>query len=167
MIRRPPRSTLFPYTTLFRSELWQITEDELLEASLGILHLYDRPRVRLFVRRDPYDRFLSMLLFVPRDRYDSQMRERAGEILARSWGGRLSAFYLHYTEANLARVHFIVAVEPGHHVEPDLQAVEAELAEASRTWGDRFEEAVRDRFPGAAAGELIGRYAKAFPVGYQ
>ena len=150
-----------------RDELFQITEDELLETSLGILHLYDRPRVRLFVRRDPFDRFLSMLLFVPRDRYDSAYRERAGAILARAWGGRLSAFYPYYTEAGLARVHFIVAVEPGQHAEPDLFEVEAELAEAARTWADRFEEAVRDRFGGAEAGNLIARYADGFAVGYQ
>src|SRR3712207_9094262 len=104
MIRRPPRSTLFPYTTLFRSELWQITEDELLEAALGVLHLYDRPRVRLFVRRDPFDRFLSILLFVPRDRYDSRVRERSGEILAQAWGGRVSAWYPSYTESALVQI---------------------------------------------------------------
>src|SRR5256885_12179368 len=26
MIRRPPRSTLFPYTTLFRSDVWRLLE---------------------------------------------------------------------------------------------------------------------------------------------
>src|SRR2546429_9663332 len=28
MIRRPPRSTLFPYTTLFRSLIWEPTPDK-------------------------------------------------------------------------------------------------------------------------------------------
>ncbi|HEX8570510.1 MAG TPA: NAD-glutamate dehydrogenase [Caulobacteraceae bacterium] len=152
-----------------RDELFQITEDELLDTALGVLHLYDRPRVRLFVRRDPYDRFLSMLLFVPRDRYDSNLRERAGEILARAWGGRVSAFYPSYTESALVRVHFIVAVPPGEHTEPVLAEVEAELATASRTWRDRFEEAVRERgvVQTDSVSALLARYADAFPIGYQ
>src|SRR5258708_21561132 len=40
MIRRPPRSTLFPYTTLFRSEL-----DDLLQLLLGLVdagHVLER-----------------------------------------------------------------------------------------------------------------------------
>ena len=61
-----------------RDELFQMTEDQLLENALGILHLHDRPRVRVFERRDPFDRFVSVLMFVPRDRYDTDLRQRAG-----------------------------------------------------------------------------------------
>src|SRR3712207_6890650 len=35
MIRRPPRSTLFPYTTLFRSELAQLAVDTIAEKPSG------------------------------------------------------------------------------------------------------------------------------------
>ena len=59
-----------------RDELFQATEDELLQTALGILHLYDRPRARLFARRDALDRFISVLAFFPRDRYDSALRAR-------------------------------------------------------------------------------------------
>ena len=58
-----------------RDELFQISEDELLGIALGVLHLSDRPRVRVFERKDPFDRFASVLLFVPRDRYDSDLRK--------------------------------------------------------------------------------------------
>jgi glutamate dehydrogenase len=64
-----------------------------------VLHLYDRPRVRLFARRDPFDRFISVLLFVPRERYDSGVRERAGKILADAFGGRVSAYYPSFSDA--------------------------------------------------------------------
>src|SRR6185436_19599169 len=69
-----------------RDELFQMTEDELLAQALGILHLMDRPRLRLFERRDPFGRFASLLLFVPRERYDSDLTRRAGEILAQAYG---------------------------------------------------------------------------------
>ncbi|WP_300577897.1 NAD-glutamate dehydrogenase [Phenylobacterium sp.] len=151
-----------------RDELFQMTEDELLTNALGILHLFDRPRVRLFERRDPFDRFASVLMFVPRDRYDSDLRRRAGQLLAQAYGGRVSAYYPSFSESPLARVHFIIGFTPGHAREPDLAAVEAEIAEAARTWADRFEAAVRgqDR-PAAATADLVGRYAGAFSPGYR
>ncbi|MBW3558849.1 MAG: NAD-glutamate dehydrogenase [Proteobacteria bacterium] len=153
-----------------RDELFQATEDELLETSLGVLHLYDRPRARLFVRRDPFDRFISALAFFPRDRYDSDLRARAGEILAEAWGGHVSAWYPFHTETGLVRVHFIIGVKPGEHREPDLVALENALAEASRNWRDRFDEVVREqgRVDGVPATDLLGRYGPdAFEVGYQ
>ena len=152
-----------------RDELFQASIDELLESSLGILHLYDRPRVRLFARRDPFDRFISVLTFFPRERYDSDLRMRAGEMLARAWGGHVSAWYPFHTEVGLVRVHYIIGVKPGEHGEPDLHALEAEIAQASRTWRDRFEEVVRQAgaVDGHSASDVIARYAQAFHVGYQ
>jgi glutamate dehydrogenase len=101
-----------------RDELFQITEDELLRIALGVLHLYDRPRVRVFVRRDPFDRFVSVLVFIPRERYDSRVRQRAGQILADAFGGRVSAFYPTFSDAPLARVHFIIGVTPARTSSP-------------------------------------------------
>ncbi|PZQ63413.1 MAG: NAD-glutamate dehydrogenase [Phenylobacterium zucineum] len=151
-----------------RDELFQISEDELLEIALGILHLSDRPRVKVFERKDPFDRFASVLLFVPRDRYDSDLRKKAGDILTAAYGGRLSAYYPSFNDTPLARVHFIIGFTPGKHLTPDLRKVEAEIADASRTWEDRFDAAVRGsgREPDAVA-ETVGRYREAFPAGYR
>ena len=151
-----------------RDELFQITEDELLEQSVGILHLYDRPRVGLFERRDPFDRFASVLLFLPKDRYTSDLEARAGRILAGAYGGHVSASYPSFSDGSLARVHYIVGFTPGQHAWPDLKVVEAEIAEAARTWDDRFEAAVRSHLtdPEALAQTLL-RYRLAFPAGYK
>ncbi len=151
-----------------RDELFQMGEDELLAIALGVLHLYDRPRVRLFARRDPFDRFVSILLFVPRDRYDSGVRARAGDILAQAFGGRVSAYYPSFSDAPLARVHYIIGVAPGEHPSPDLSAVEAQIAETARTWEDRFEAAARDGgVARGTVGETLARYASAFSPGYR
>ena len=151
-----------------RDELFQITEDELLAMAVGILHLADRPRVKLFERRDPFDRFASVLLFVPRDRYDSDLRKRAGEILTEAYGGRLSAYYPSFNDTPLARVHFIIGFTPGHHHQPDLRRVEAEIAEAARTWEDRFDAAVRGSGRNSdAVAVTVARYRDAFPAGYR
>jgi glutamate dehydrogenase len=151
-----------------RDELFQISADELLAQALGILHLSDRPRVRLFERRDPFDRFVSILLYVPRDRYDSDVRRKAGEILTEAYGGRQSAYYPSFNDTPLARVHYIIGFTPGRHRNPDLRKLEAQIAEAARTWEDRFDAAVR---AGAgdpeAVGQTVARYSNAFPAGYR
>ena len=151
-----------------RDELFQMTEDELLDVALGILHLNDRPRVRLFERRDPFDRFASLLLFLPRDHYDSDVAARAGRILANAYRGRVSAAYPSFSDAPLARVHYIIGFTPGEHGQPDLRALEVAIAEAARTWEDRFEAAVRasGRAPADVA-DVLFRYREAFPAGYR
>ena len=151
-----------------RDELFQIGEDELLAQAMGILHLQDRPRVKLFERTDPFDRFASVLLFVPRDRYDSDLRKRAGEILTAAYGGRLSAYYPSFSDSPLARVHYIIGFTPGQHHAPDLRKVEALIAEAARTWEDRFDAAIRasGRTPDEVTA-TVARYHEAFPAGYR
>ncbi len=151
-----------------RDELFQITEDELLEIALGILHLYDRPRIKIFTRKDPFDRFVSVLAFVPRERFDAGVRERIGRILARAWGGRLSAWYPQLSDAPLVRIHYIIGVAPGDHPTPDPKALEAEVAEAGRSWIDRFEAALRAAdVDDNQIGVMSQRWAEAFAPGYR
>ncbi len=150
-----------------RDELFQIAEDELLEIALGVMHLSDRPRVRLFVRRDPFDRFISILLYAPRDRYDARLSDRVGRMLADAFGGHVSAYYPAYSDAPLARVHYIIGVSPGDHAEPDLAALEAAVAAVARTWSDDFEAAARSVVSAAEINDLISQWADAFPVGYR
>ncbi|WP_297802435.1 NAD-glutamate dehydrogenase [uncultured Brevundimonas sp.] len=151
-----------------RDELFQISEDELLDTALGILHLYDRPRIRLFSRRDPFDRFVSVLAFIPRERFDAALRARIGEILAKAWGGRVSAWYPQLSDQPLTRVHYIIGVTPGDHPVPDAKALEAEVAEAGRSWIDRFESALRAAdFNEVAVGPTSAKWAEAYGVGYR
>ena len=79
----------------------------------AILGLVDRPRVRALVRVDQFDRFVSVLVFVPRDRYDSVVREKIGTYLKTVFDGRLSAYYPAFPEGGLARVHFIIGRSGG------------------------------------------------------
>ncbi|WP_447911232.1 NAD-glutamate dehydrogenase [Brevundimonas bullata] len=151
-----------------RDELFQISEDELLETALGILHLYDRPRIRLFSRRDPFDRFVSVLCFIPRERFDAGLRQRIGGILAKAWGGRVSAWYPQLSDQPLTRVHYIIGVEPGAHLNPDPKALEAEVAEAGRSWVDRFETALRAAdVDEVAVGPTSAKWADSFGVSYR
>ncbi|MBV9993938.1 MAG: NAD-glutamate dehydrogenase [Caulobacteraceae bacterium] len=150
-----------------RDELFQLREDEILRIALGVLHLSDRPRVKLFARRDPFDRFVSVLFYAPRDRYDATLRARVGRMLAEAYDGRVSAYYPSYSDAPLARVHYIVGVTPGRHRQPDLAALEQAIAAAARTWSDDFERAARLDLPEGEGGPVAEIWGNAFPAGYR
>ena len=107
-----------------RDELFQIDEDTLFQFVLAIMHLDERPRVRVLARRDRFDRFVSVMVFVPRERYDSAARAAIGTYLAGVYKGRVSAFFPSFTEGPLVRVHFIIARLGGETPSPDRPTLE-------------------------------------------
>jgi glutamate dehydrogenase len=149
-----------------RDDLFQISEDELLAGAMQALRLQDRPQVDLFVRRDPFDRFASVLVYVPRERYDYDFVDGAGRLLARAFGGRVSAAYPEFNDAPLARVHFIVGFDPGERAEADIGDLRRDLVDLARTWMDRFHEAAMEAFEGEALDRAL-YLGKAAPAGYR
>src|SRR5215213_3804099 len=150
-----------------RDELFQIDKEELFEIAMGILHLQERQRVRLFVRRDAYGRFFSCLVFVPRDRYNTRIREKMQEILQRAFDGTNVEFNVRLSESVLARLHFIVYVAPGENPDYDASAIEERLAEATRSWTDNLYDALIEHFGEERGTELFRKYRDAFPPGYR
>jgi glutamate dehydrogenase len=132
--------------TLPRDELFQGEPDELFATAIGILNLQERQRIALFVRRDPLERFVSCLVYAPREHYDSGLRRRFALILERAFAGSLSAFYTHLDDEVLARIQFIIRTTRGAVPAADIAAIERELAEAGRNWSDRFAEAAAAAF---------------------
>jgi glutamate dehydrogenase len=128
--------------TFPRDELFQVTDDELFHTALGILKLGERPKVRVFVRFDRFDRFVSALVFVPRDRYDTAAREKIHHILAEAFHGRMSASTPTLDDTALARVYYIVGREEGGRPHVDVRALEERIRDAIRTWDDSFADAL-------------------------
>ncbi|BBK39686.1 glutamate dehydrogenase [Allostella sp. ATCC 35155] len=150
-----------------RDELFQIDEEALFETARGILHLEERPRVALFLRRDPFERFVSCLVYAPRDRYDTELRQRFQRILADTLAGEVMSFTTRLGDSPLARVHFVVRTTPGAIPDFSPEAVETLLAEAGRSWRDRLKEALDARMGEAEAQATLVRWAEAFPAGYR
>jgi glutamate dehydrogenase len=150
-----------------RDELFQIDEDTLYSFVLAIMHLDERPRVRVLPRGDRFDRFVSIMVFVPRDRYDSAIRASIGNFLAGVYKGRISAFFPFFPEGPLVRVHFIVARTGGETPNPDRTTLERSIEQLVRTWTDGLAEALTLVHEPVKAQQLIRRYRDAFPVGYR
>ncbi len=153
--------------TFPRDELFQIDIATLHDIATGILDLQERPRIKLFARRDPFDRFFSCLIFVPRDRLTSEMRARFISILVSELNGRLSNDYVQVGESPLARIHIIIGTDAGDApAEPDYPAIEAKLVAAARTWNDNLRDALEDRFGEEKASSLRALYGRAIPASY-
>jgi glutamate dehydrogenase len=150
-----------------RDELFQASVPELVRTVRGIVNLYERRRVRLFARRDPYQRFFSCLLFVPRDRYNTQARERIERILREELGGTDIESQVQISQSALARLHVMVRTEPGRAGTADVERIERRITEALRTWADQLREELNARLAPEEAESLADRYLDAFPAAYQ
>ena len=152
--------------TFPRDELFQTDEDQLFDTVIGILNLQERQRIALFIRRDPLERFASCLLYVPRERYDTALRERFSAILEEAFAGQLSNFYTHLDESPLARIQFIIRTTCGRVPMVDVTILEKRLADAGRSWSDRLEEAATAAFGEEEARARL-RSFQPFPITYQ
>ncbi len=150
-----------------RDELFQAPEAVVLDGARRALDLTIRPRVALAVRRDPFERFVSAIAWLPRDTFDTRLRERVGQMLARAYGGRLSAFYIALGDAPLARIHYIIATRPGEVPDVDADVLEAAIAQAARGFGERLAEALAATEGEAEAAARLGRWRDAFPAAYR
>ena len=150
-----------------RDELFQIDEDTLYQFALVILQLDERPRVRVLPRRDRFDRFVSILVYVPRDRYDSGIRAAIGNYLAAAFNGRVSAYFPSFTEGPLVRVHFIIGRAEGEAPNPDRATLDREVEGIVRSWTDGLGEALAAGSAPLRGRVLFERYREAFPIDYR
>ena len=149
-----------------RDELFQASVEELSRIAHGILNLQERQQVRIFVRRDAFRRFFSCLVYVPRDRYNTLVRERIEDILSAELNGTQVESEVQMSESKLARVHFIVRTDPENPPRVRLAALEKTISEAVRTWHDGLRDELVERFGEQQGLTLFRRYGEVFPAAY-
>ena len=150
-----------------RDELFQIDADTLYRFALGILHLRDRHGVRLFVRPDPFQRYVSCLVFVPRDSYNTEVRKRMEAALKEAYGTEQCEFGVNLSEALLARVHFTLRMAEHKIPAVDESTLERRLARAARSWVDDLGDALHEHCGEAQGNRLHARYRDGFSAAYR
>ena len=123
--------------TFPRDELFQIGVEDLYEIAVGILELGERQRVRLFMRTDRYERFVSCLVFIPRDRFNTANRIKIGEILSEALGAESLDWGLRLTEWVLVRIHYTLRLPADVRPDFDADELEARIVEADALVGRR------------------------------
>jgi glutamate dehydrogenase len=150
-----------------RDSLFQMGTEELFNVAIGILGLGERQRLRLFMWRDPLDRFVECLVCIPRDRFNTENRERVGRILLDALKGVALDWTLQLSESRLVRVHYIIRCGEQPAGDYDATTIEARLTQAVRAWTDDLRDALLDEHGEEEGTKLFKRYERAFPPGYQ
>ena len=151
-----------------RDELFQIDVSTLVETAVGIQRLQERRRTRLFLRPDIYGRFMSAIVYLPRDRYTTAVRLRIEKELRETFHAESIDFEARMTESALTRLFFRIRLPKDAAVgEVDAAALEHRLVMAVRSWAEGISEALRERHPLEEAERLSGLWAGAFPASYR
>ncbi|WP_227429309.1 NAD-glutamate dehydrogenase [Psychrobacter sp. I-STPA6b] len=153
--------------TLPRDDLFQGSIDELYPMVSGIASLQDRKRLRLFTRIDHYQRFVSCLVYIPRDKFNTKLRIRVQKVLLDAFGGVSSGFTTQFDESHHARVHVHVRTKPGHIKSVNVSELEAQLGHVMQGWQEGFEKALLSDVGEAQAYRLLHAYLPHIPVSYQ
>jgi len=152
--------------TLPRDDLIQGSEEEILEIAMGIFYMQDRKRIRLFARMDVYHRFVSCLVYVPKERINTELRLAMKQILEDSFNAVDCSFSTQFSESILARIHYLIKINPQNFPEYDLKEIEQKLIEVGRSWTDDLQTHLHEAFGEEQANSLYAHYKNAFPLAY-
>ena len=151
-----------------RDELFQAHVDWLTDIAEHVMHMRERRQTRLYVRPDDYGRFVSCLVYLPRDRYTTDVRLDISELLREAYAGESVEYTALVTESVLARLHYIVHVPAGAPIpDVDVSALQGRLARAATSWDDEFTAAVVAEVGEVQARTVLAEFADAFPDGYK
>ncbi|WKE67366.1 NAD-glutamate dehydrogenase [Gallaecimonas kandeliae] len=150
-----------------RDELIQAKEEELQQVGLGVLQMQERDKTRLFIRKDPFGRYYSCMVYVTKERYNTQLRIATQRILAQALGSTEEVeFTTYFSESVLCRTHYLVRVKDADK-EINVKEIEANLIEAARSWEDKLEAALLSIHGESNGKKLARKYVQAFPRSYK
>ncbi|KAI5913226.1 NAD-glutamate dehydrogenase [Thauera sp. 2A1] len=150
-----------------RDELIQTSSDDLYDTAMGILRLGERQRTRLFVRRDSFGRYYACLLFVPRENYNTDVRQRMQAVLSEALHGVSAEFNVHLSDSPLARILIVIRTLPGAAPDFDVHELEQRLVRLARRWEDDLAHALVEAVGEERANALFAQYAGGFAAGYR
>lgn len=150
-----------------RDDLFQTPVDDLFSTAIAIVQIQERNKLRVFLRRDPYGRFVYALAYVPRDVYSTETRLRIQQVLVERLQAIDCEFWTYFSESVLARVQFILRVDPKNRVDIDPQQLEREVIQACRSWQDDYASLVIEAFGEAKGTRILADFPRSFPAGYR
>ena len=162
------RALINALETLPRETMFHFGVNELLTTGTELSRAEERRNVSLFIHQERYGRFVSCLTLIPRSRFSTQTRDKVQKILVSRFEAADCEFSVQLTSSRLARVHFVLRVDPGRLAESvDIAKLEVELNEATRSWSDRLQDTIRENFGDDHGPALARKYASAFKQDFQ
>jgi len=150
-----------------RDELLQISEDELFQQALAITHIHERRHTRVFTRTDRYGLFVTCLVFLPRDLYNTSLRERVQNLLVTEFGATHAEFQPYFSESILVRLHFTLRVQPGTQRHVESREIEQQIIAMTHDWVAELTSQAEIAFGESQGRLLVRKYAAGFAAGYR
>ena len=161
------RSLMHVLEDMPRDELYHSDDETLYRYAMGVMQLQERQRVRVFVRQDVYGQFISVLVFVPRDRFDTDLRKQVQAILIATFDGKSSEFKIQLSESVLARIHFIIHTGQCCNLEYDITVIEQKIVASLYEWSDGFKDTLHGYFGEERGNLLYNRYKQGISAAYR
>lgn len=149
-----------------RDELFQISENDLYNIATGIVNLSCRSVIRVFPRIDKFKRFISFLIFLPKELFNTAARQNIQKILEKEYNGYVDSYSTYFTMHQIARLHIIVKTD-NVSSNIDISNIEKQITEATKLWSDSLKDNIYSHFNIKEAGTLYKLYKKAFSLSYQ
>ena len=150
-----------------RDELFQSSVADLVRTATGILNLQDRLQVKIFLRRDAFRRFLSCIIYVPREKYTTAVRLRVEAILLEELKGLSVDSSVQIVDSPLARMYTIVRTSATNKIRTNINRIEGRIGEAVVDWRDRLREQLIKQFGEDEGFSLFREYGESFSPGYE
>ena len=151
-----------------RDEMLQAPVDELFNTIESILAIQERRQLRVFLRKDIYGRFLNALVYVPRDRYNTELRIKMQDILMDACNGTSSEFNVQFSQLVLARVNFTIQIaDPKNSPTIDAEDIQRKMQDAMSSWEDKLLMALHKNHGEESGNQLFNSYAPYLPAAYR
>ncbi len=153
--------------TFPRDSVFLADENRLFETAMSVVRIQERRKVKLFAHRARFLNFVHCLVYVPRDLYTTELRQKIQAILVEAYAALESDFTTFFSESALARTQFVLRTNRDNMPDPDVVVLEQKIIEVTSAWQDQFKEAALDTFGEEEGEAVIGLYEKSFSLGYQ
>ncbi|MEN0035987.1 MAG: NAD-glutamate dehydrogenase [Cellvibrio sp.] len=153
--------------TFPRNELFLSSSTELYETLRGIAQINERSMVRLFMRRDPFGKFVNFIIYVPRDYFSTKVRLAIQELIGNAIGSHESEFTTYFSESILARVYLVFKVDSATPSQVDVATLQAGIVNITRSWEDYLHTALAEVHGEELSAQLLREYRDAFSAAYQ
>lgn len=153
--------------TFPRNELFLSSSTELYETLTGVARINERSMVRLFMRRDPFGKFINFIIYVPRDYFSTRVRLQIQQLIGDVIGSRECEFTTYFSESILARVYLVFKIDGAMPSQVDVATLQAGIINITRSWEDYLHTALLEAHGEEVSNQLLRDYRDAFSSAYQ
>lgn len=149
-----------------RDELFYLEESQIYDISQNVLNMSDQHSLTLSIRPDIYGRYITVMIFLAKEKYSVALKGRIAELLEQYLQGKISSDNVLLGDLDYARLIFVIEFPHPRLVSYNQVDIEKALLEASLSWEDYLERLIGNLYDEEDTAALLARYQKAFPTPY-